>query len=110
MNPKVCRPFESDTQGLVLRPAQERIMDFDPILESMDRQKISLVAKRCLADHLCTYCEVCQLLCPDQCITRDPDSGDILIDLKHCKGCGLCAHFCPKGAIQLVIEKGDEQE
>ena len=45
-------------------------------------------------------------MCPDQCITRDPDSGDILIDLDHCKGCGLCAHFCPKGAMAMEIEQG----
>jgi 2-oxoacid:acceptor oxidoreductase delta subunit (pyruvate/2-ketoisovalerate family) len=63
-------------------------------------------AERCLAAHPCTYCEVCQLLCPDQCITRDPKSGEILIDLKYCKGCGVCAFYCPKGALRMELETG----
>jgi pyruvate ferredoxin oxidoreductase delta subunit len=28
-----------------------------------------------------------------------------VIDLKYCKGCGLCAHLCPKGAIAMVLEQ-----
>jgi len=61
-------------------------------------------AFRCLSTVDCTFCDVCELICPDQCITRDPKSGDILIDLDYCKGCGLCAHFCPKGAIHMEPE------
>jgi Pyruvate/2-oxoacid:ferredoxin oxidoreductase delta subunit len=61
-------------------------------------------AARCLATVDCTFCQVCELMCPDLCITRDPGTGDILIDLNHCKGCGLCAHFCPKGAIRMELE------
>jgi 2-oxoacid:acceptor oxidoreductase delta subunit (pyruvate/2-ketoisovalerate family) len=62
-------------------------------------------ASRCLKANPCTFCEICQLLCPDQCISRDPDSGHIVIDLNYCKGCGLCAAFCPKGAIRMELEK-----
>jgi len=52
---------------------------------------------------------VCRLLCPDLCITRDAATGRIVIDLDICKGCGICAHYCPKGAIRMVMEKaGDE--
>lgn len=25
----------------------------------------------------------------------------IVIDTRHCKGCGLCAAFCPKGSIAM---------
>ena len=64
-------------------------------------------ASRCLATLQCRYCNVCELLCPDQCITRDPKTGNILIDLNHCKGCGLCAHYCPKGAIHMELEPTD---
>jgi len=59
----------------------------------------------CFATVFCAYCDVCRLLCPDLCITRDTESGRIVIDLDYCKGCGLCAHFCPKGAITMTIEK-----
>ncbi len=62
-------------------------------------------ARLCLSTLSCTWCDVCRLLCPDLCITRDPGTGAVVIDLEYCKGCGLCAHFCPKGAITMVIEK-----
>ena len=61
-------------------------------------------ARRCLATLTCNYCEVCQLMCPDLCITRDDETGHIHIDLTFCKACGLCAHFCPKGALEMVPE------
>lgn len=70
----------------------------------LDRAQAKVAAGRCLATLECGWCEVCQWMCPDLCITRDLDSGHILIDLEHCKGCGLCAHFCPKGAIGMEQE------
>ncbi len=62
-------------------------------------------AARCLSTHPCRGCELCQLLCPDLAITKDPDSGRPVIDLAYCKGCGLCAQVCPKGAISMVVER-----
>ncbi len=62
-------------------------------------------ASRCLATLLCDYCDICILMCPDLCIIRDDKSGKILIDLDFCKGCGLCAIFCPHDAIQMVIDE-----
>jgi Pyruvate/2-oxoacid:ferredoxin oxidoreductase delta subunit len=59
-------------------------------------------ASRCLATLVCDYCDICVLMCPDLCITRDPVTRHIVIDLDLCKGCGLCAHYCPKGAITMV--------
>ncbi len=61
-------------------------------------------ARRCLSLRECASCEVCELLCPDLCITRDEKTGEVLIDLDYCKGCGICASVCPKGAIQMVLE------
>jgi Pyruvate/2-oxoacid:ferredoxin oxidoreductase delta subunit len=71
------------------------------------REEARQEASRCLATLECRFCNVCELLCPDQCITRDPRTGHILIDLNHCKGCGLCAHYCPKGAIHMELEPAD---
>ena len=62
-------------------------------------------AARCTAASPCLYCEVCQLLCPDLAITRDPATNAIQIDLAYCKGCGLCAHYCPHGAISMVLDE-----
>ena len=72
--------------------------------DGFSREEAVAAASRCLSTITCTYCEVCQLMCPDMCITRDAETGEIHIDLNHCKGCGLCAHFCPKGALQMQVE------
>ncbi len=29
----------------------------------------------------------------------------LMIDPRWCKGCGICAAFCPKNALELVGEK-----
>lgn len=62
-------------------------------------------AARCLSLSACDGCEVCQLICPDQAITKDPQTNKPVIDHKYCKACGLCAHLCPKGAIEMVPEQ-----
>ncbi len=59
-------------------------------------------ALRCLASLRCDWCDVCVMICPDLCVTRDPATGAIAFDLDLCKGCGLCAHYCPKGAIAMI--------
>lgn len=63
-------------------------------------------ARRCLGLRECESCDVCSLLCPDLCITRDEENGEVRIDLDYCKGCGICASVCPRGAIQMVLEEG----
>jgi 2-oxoacid:acceptor oxidoreductase delta subunit (pyruvate/2-ketoisovalerate family) len=71
-----------------------RILD-DPIAE----------AKRCTASSPCLYCDVCQLMCPDLAITRNAETHEIQIDLNYCKGCTLCAHYCPHGAISMIVDE-----
>ncbi len=73
--------------------------------EGFSREAAVAAARACLATGDCTFCDVCQLLCPDLAITRDP-RGHIQIDLDYCKGCGLCAYFCPKGAMRMEAERG----
>ena len=105
MSGDVCRLEDSTGPVVVKRSVEERIRDFEPVYRPFSTEEARQVARRCLQILVCTYCDVCELLCPDLCITRDLGSGKILIDLDHCKGCGLCAHFCPKGAIEMQIEK-----
>lgn len=50
----------------------------------------------------CIMCLRCWLFCPDGVIDRE--KGTLEIDYNFCKGCGLCAHECPKNAITMVKE------
>lgn len=51
----------------------------------------------------CTYCGICALYCPPQCLH---DKGDHFEpDLEFCKGCGICAKECPRDAITMVPEE-----
>jgi len=51
----------------------------------------------------CVKCLLCWISCPDACIRRGEDDS-ITIDYDYCKGCGVCAHECPRGAITMKRE------
>lgn len=50
----------------------------------------------------CVKCAVCWLYCPVQCVEERAAWFDI--NLKTCKGCGICANECPQRAITMVEE------
>ena len=56
-------------------------------------------------------CHLCWLYCPDSVVTKALEPK---IDLKYCKGCGICAEECPANAIEMVSEEnflsGDKNE
>ena len=54
----------------------------------------------------CTNCLLCWILCPDGAILVK-DEKFAGFNLKHCKGCGICAEECPPKikAITMVKEK-----
>jgi len=62
-------------------------------------------AQRCLSLRGCDSCDLCSLLCPELCVTRNEKTGEVQIDLDYCKGCGICASVCPRGAIQMLLER-----
>ena len=76
-----------------------------PIEACLTEEEAVREARRCLSAHACDACELCSLLCPDLCITRDEASGKMEIDLDYCKGCAICAAVCPKGAIRMELEE-----
>jgi len=54
----------------------------------------------------CTHCLLCWILCPDGAIIVK-DEKWTGFDLKHCKGCGICAEECPPKikAITMIQEQ-----
>ncbi len=51
----------------------------------------------------CIECGICLTLCPVCAIIREGKKYEITYD--YCKGCGLCAHECPKKAIDMIPEQ-----
>ena len=49
----------------------------------------------------CNGCLLCWIFCPEAVIGK----SDRSIDLAYCKGCGICAAECAKGAIKMVREE-----
>lgn len=76
-----------------------------PVTQNFDEKTAPEEAGRCLGNTLCQSCDLCRLLCPDLCITRNEQTGRLEIDYDVCKGCGICAWVCPKGAIKMVLEE-----
>jgi len=50
----------------------------------------------------CIQCLFCWIFCPDSSVTtKDGKRGQF--DLKHCKGCGVCAMECPAKTKAIVM-------
>lgn len=81
----------------------EKVLSVEAGLEEKEAVE---AAGNCLNLKGCAACELCSLLCPELCITRNEETGQVQVDLDYCKGCGLCAFVCPKGAIKMVMEEG----
>jgi len=61
-------------------------------------------ARRCFHCGVCTDCDNCFVFCPDGVIRRKRGGG-YEIDYTYCKGCGVCAEECPRGAIAMEREE-----
>ncbi|MEJ5300764.1 MAG: 4Fe-4S binding protein [Thermodesulforhabdaceae bacterium] len=51
----------------------------------------------------CVKCGRCYILCPDMVYSLKED-GYYELNYYYCKGCGICAHECPKDAIEMIEE------
>lgn len=61
-------------------------------------------AGRCFNCGVCNECELCQIYCGDAAIVRSGNGGRFEIRVDYCKGCGVCAAECPRGAILMTRE------
>ncbi len=75
------------------------------VKQGFDEETAVREAQRCLGNIRCEFCDLCRLFCPDLSITRNKNTDQIEIDYNYCKGCGICAAICPRGAIKMVLEE-----
>ncbi len=79
---------------------------FDEVVQGLDETTALFEARRCLSCGNCLRCDNCYGVCPDNAVIKTGDPGTpYLIDLDYCKGCGICAHECPSGAITMFPEE-----
>jgi len=52
----------------------------------------------------CFRCDNCYGACPDNAVIKTVP-GSYRIDYDYCKGCGICAAECPRGAIAMVTAR-----
>jgi len=69
--------------------------------ETWDRKRTLQEAERCLSCGTCNLCLQCVSFCPDASILLDEHETSVVVDLDHCKGCGICAYECPRGIITM---------
>ena len=55
--------------------------------------------------YACSRCGACIDVCPVEALTRDPNTGAILVNDSVCIGCRACMVVCPYGAIGADIDK-----
>jgi 2-oxoacid:acceptor oxidoreductase delta subunit (pyruvate/2-ketoisovalerate family) len=66
------------------------------------KDAISAEAQRCFQCGRCNVCNTCWFLCPDAVVLQK--NGEIQFDYDYCKGCGICAEECPRGAVAIEEE------
>lgn len=86
-----------------LSPA-ERSAGFAEANAALEEPVAVQEAMRCFHCGFCTMCGNCFTFCPDASVVQQLDWG-FMIDLDHCKGCGICVHECPRSAMSMVVEE-----
>ena len=76
---------------------------FDEVVQGLTAENALFEARRCMSCGNCFNCDNCFGVCPDNAVIKKPD-GTYEFNLDFCKGCGLCAHECPCGAIDMELE------
>ena len=94
--PKTMRP--------VLDAARRR-STFEEVVGGLDAGSALFEARRCMSCGNCFGCDNCYGVCPDNAVLKIVESGTYEFDFDYCKGCSLCMHECPCGAIEMEPEQ-----
>jgi NADPH-dependent glutamate synthase beta subunit-like oxidoreductase len=82
------------------RLPDERVRSFVEVQAGLSERAALGESARCYTCGRCTSCDVCVEACPDIALVRTGRGYRVATD--HCKGCGLCAAECPRGALRMV--------
>lgn len=86
-------------------PREVAVTGMQEVARGFDWPAAAREARRCFTCGSCTECDNCLTFCPDAAVHHDAPGGAYTVDLMHCKGCGICAAECPRGAVVLVPEE-----
>jgi NADPH-dependent glutamate synthase beta subunit-like oxidoreductase len=81
-------------------PLERRVSRFEPVWKGIGDAGAVAEAARCFKCGTCVDCDNCFHFCPDVAVAKKPGGGYV-IDLAHCKGCGVCVEECPRAALHL---------
>jgi len=90
-----------------LRPADQRVRDFEPVAEPMTEAEAVAEAARCLRCGCSVTCGLCARICSSFAISLENDA--YTISREKCHACGMCVQLCPNRNIELVPETADER-
>ncbi|MBN1656538.1 MAG: FAD-dependent oxidoreductase [Deltaproteobacteria bacterium] len=81
-----------------------RVAGFEEVNLGYAQSAAEVEAKRCFHCGVCTACDNCYIFCPDAAVEKKPDNT-FSIRYEYCKGCGICATECPRGALDMVADE-----
>ena len=90
------------------RPELEKVRrqdNFEEVVIGLTERNALFEARRCMSCGNCFECDNCFGVCPDNAVMKLWSGGKYEFDLDYCKGCGICAHECPCGAIEMIPER-----
>lgn len=117
---KIC-PRDAISVNLKVTPKIELVKYQDPkAAQRVAKGKPEATGSIKINEDKCTWCGLCELLCPE-CITiywheekpQPPDfkpAVSIRVDTTHCDYCGLCETICPSDAVHVTCDKSPPRQ
>ena len=75
--------------------------EYDEVEQTISSEAAEKESARCFNCGICNECDNCRVFCPEVAVIADEHRE---INLKYCKGCGICVTECPRNAMSLEEE------